>query len=219
MLPVQEIRVLEAQLPHRLHRDQGLDSLRIQQAGYSARDWVVVHVSGTRRIEEETQLAERGAPHHESAEILREVCVAGQQRPVLRPESVRILPHLRSNLKLTRQQEVWRKRGVVVDAIALVIPCKLLLQIQPDALYSLSLGEPLIRGMRLIAIDVRSRNEPELRLKSSAVVLIDAVQIERVSSPLNLEIAWPDPRSSWSLSKSEEAPYSSSLPSVRSPTR
>ena len=48
----------------------------------------------------------------------------------------------------------------------------------------------MIGGMGLIAVEVGGGNESELRLKAGAVVLKDAVEVERVSGALELEVGW-----------------------------
>ena len=76
----------------------------------------------------------------------------------------------------------------MVDAVALMVECDLLVGFQPIALDGLALGKPLIGSMRLAAADVRSLDEAQLGLEAGAEIQEVRIEVERMSGARQLKL-------------------------------
>ena len=81
---------------------------------------------------------------------------------------------------VARQQEERIELQVAVDRVSLVIERDIDAVFQPNAIQHTVLAVPLVVRVFIAAADVGGRHKARQRLKARAVVLVVALQVERV---------------------------------------
>ena len=139
---------------------------------------VEVGVAAVAEDDVPVDLAERGAANDEAAGVLGEVDVGGDRVAVLGSQRIGIEDQKRRDGGFAGKKEEGIDGGLVLDAVAGMIPGDMAGSFEAEALEAGVFGIPLVFGMPLVVADVRDLDEPDLRGKVRGVVLVDVVEGE-----------------------------------------